>query len=82
MIENYKSKIEQLEKFGRNLYLKKIASNFVIISVTDLNIKYGVSLPDSKRNPGDIPLLASNGISDYISEYNAYNAIVFGCRGL
>ena len=81
MIENYKSKIEQLEKFGRNLYLKKIASNFVIISVTDLNIKYGVSLPDSKRNPGDIPLLASNGISDYISEYNAYNAIVLGCRG-
>ena len=63
------------------MYNKKILINYIEIPVNSLNIKYGISLPNSKRIKGDIPLLASNGITDYISEANSKNAIVFGCRG-
>ncbi len=81
MIENYQKKINTLILLGKNLYNKKISTNYKLVEVNTLNIKYGISLPSSKRKKGIIPLLASNGISDYVSEANAKNAIVFGCRG-
>lgn len=40
-----------------------------------------MSLVKNIRIKGEIPLLASNGVIDYISKFNSENAIVFGCRG-
>ena len=81
MIENYQNRILKLEDYGKLLYLKLSAENYKEITIKDLNIKYGISLTDSNRNKGNYPLLASNGISDYVDISNAFNAIVFGCRG-
>ena len=81
MIENYQEKNAKLLNFGRQFYLQQINCDCKIINVSDLNIKYGISLTNNNRNVGDIPLLASNGISDYVDVSNAENAIVFGCRG-
>lgn len=81
LIENYQNKNEKLLYFGRRLYLKKIHNECKDLAVSSLDIKYGISLTSSKRAIGNIPLLASNGISDYINASNAENAIVFGCRG-
>ena len=81
MIENYQNKAETLKEVGLKFYKHKISKSSVEIRVNSLNIKYGISLPDSKRNNGKIPLYASNGLSDYISISNAQNAIIFGCRG-
>lgn len=66
---------------GIHLYNRKIASSFKQICVKDLNIKYGTSIPGSKRISGKYELYGSNGIIDNINQSNAENAIVFGCRG-
>ena len=81
MIEKYQNKVVTLKDVGYKLYSHKISNDSIKIKVNSLDIKYGVSLPDSKRTTGDIPLYASNGLSDYISVSNAENAVVFGCRG-
>ena len=74
-------KLTKLEEIGINLYHDSINYDFNPINVSSLNIKYGVSLTNSNRNKGPFPLIASNGISDYVDIYNSYNAITFGCRG-
>ena len=81
LIENYQNKVETLKDNGLKFYKYKTSKNSIETKVNSLNIKYGISLPDSKRSTGEIPLYASNGLSDYISISNAQNAIVFGCRG-
>ena len=81
MIENYKSKNEKLMCFGKKLYIQKINDKCKYINISSLNIKYGVSLTSNNRIFGNIPLLASNGISDYVNISNAENVVVFGCRG-
>lgn len=74
-------KKDALILLGEIYYNFEIAQDFAIIPVSTLKIKYGVSLPDSKREKGNIPLMASNGISDYVNVSNASNVVSFGCRG-
>ena len=81
MIENYQKQNAKLLELGRKKYIKEINNYFLTIDVSSLNIKYGISLTNCNRMHGEIPLLASNGISDYVNLSNAENAIVFGCRG-
>mgnify|MGYP003571401893 CR=1 FL=1 len=70
-----------MEKLGICYYEALIKKQPKEIKASDLNIKYGVSLPDSKRVSGPYPLISSNGISDYVNVYNTKNVITFGCRG-
>lgn len=81
LIENYIKIKNKLIYYGEIKYLSKILDEYIEIEVSKLNIKYGTSLPQSKRNKGNVPLFASNGISDYINIFNATDSIVFGCRG-
>lgn len=81
MIDEYSMKKDALILLGEKYYAFKITQNYVGVSVSTLKIKYGVSLPDSKREEGNIPLIASNGISDYVNVSNATNVVSFGCRG-
>ena len=81
MIEKIQYKCDSILQYGMQLYKSKIVKSNKKIFISTLNIKYGISLPNSKREKGNIPLLASNGIIDYVSCANAENPIVFGCRG-
>lgn len=81
MIDIFASKKDRLERAGVVCYKSMINKEAVKICVSDLNIKYGVSLPESKRTSGKIPLISSNGVSDYVNVSNASNVITFGCRG-
>ncbi|RMA78619.1 type I restriction modification DNA specificity protein [Metamycoplasma subdolum] len=81
LIENYQKINVLLIEFGRAYYKVNVFNNSSIIKVKDLNLKYGKSLPKSKRNKGSVPLIASNGIIDFSNSFNAKNAVVFGCRG-
>ena len=81
IIEKYSMKKDALILSGEKYYDLEIAKDYALVSVSNLKIKYGVSLPDSKREKGKIPLMASNGISDYVNVSNASNVVSFGCRG-
>ncbi|MDD4156936.1 MAG: restriction endonuclease subunit S [Candidatus Cloacimonetes bacterium] len=53
-----------------------------IIFCSDLNIKYGVSIPAKKRLKGKYLLYSSNGITDHVNVANSIGtSIIFGCRG-
>ena len=81
MIEKYQNKIASLESLGSFYYQKSINEKYSSIDIASINIKYGTSLTDTNRNKGLFPLLASNGISDYVDIHNSYNVVTFGCRG-
>lgn len=81
LIEKISAKIATLIRLGFNYYLSEIQKNNDLINVSDIDIRYGISLTASNREEGKYPLIASNGISDYVSLYNAENAVTFGCRG-
>ena len=82
MIELTSKKIAHLEQLGIQLYVFKKETNYELLKVSSLNIRYGESVPKSKRRNGDVPLYASNGRTDFIDKYNAYeNTVIFGCRG-
>ena len=82
MIELTSKKIVRLEQLGIQLYDFKKEKNYELLKASSLNIRYGESVPKSKRRKGDIPLYASNGRTDFIDKYNAYeNTVIFGCRG-
>ena len=70
-----------MNEVGYKYYLKNTTADFITVKASELKIKYGVSLTDANRIKGPHPLLASNGISDYVSLHNAENVICFGCRG-
>lgn len=81
MIENYEFQLQKLEILGLNIYKQKIEEDYVEKTISSLKVKYGISIPASKRIGGEYKLYASNGVTDYINQYNAENSIIFGCRG-
>ena len=81
LIENYEFQLQKLEILGLNIYKKKIEEDYVEKTISSLKVKYGISIPATKRISGKYKLYASNGVADYINQYNAENSIIFGCRG-
>ncbi|MBN3534507.1 restriction endonuclease subunit S [Mycoplasma procyoni] len=70
-----------LDKNGSLYYQKQLLLKTKEIPVGQTSISYGKSITQNNRNKGKFPLFGSNGIIEYIDEWNTKKAVIFGCRG-
>ena len=52
LIENYEFQLQKLEILGLNIYKKKIEEDYVEKTISSLKVKYGISIPATKRISG------------------------------